>query len=340
MNIQSAKQLSWVVAAVLGGGLAWAAWSGNRAITAADASTLKEDQLRKMVEGIKEPPPPRDEIVDYEDIKRTFHQLNWTGKETPKVAVAAADAPVQKPPAKPVAQLLKVLLLKVDKSDPEQSLAFVKFTEPGMTKTVAGKKEQEAALRTGERLPAPHAYVRVERIEDEAIVFAFDEDGRAEEQLGPARMQLGELFTEVGPEGVRMPAVGVAIPTSSRVYRPEETVMVGLNRYQIGTRDAEYVNQNYAQILSQEVRYAQHRDPVTGKYDGIEIKEVKPNSTAAKFGVKSGDIVKSINGHPVSSVNEAISFAKNNNDKYDVWEVVIENMGKTSTVTYTEPPPN
>jgi PDZ domain-containing secreted protein len=48
-------------------------------------------------------------------------------------------------------------------------------------------------------------------------------------------------------------------------------------------------------------------------------------------------VIKAINGHPVNSEQEAISFIKNNKDKYDVWEVEIENKGKTKIVTYKVP---
>jgi len=45
-------------------------------------------------------------------------------------------------------------------------------------------------------------------------------------------------------------------------------------------------------------------------------------------------VIKSINGQPVNSVQEAISFVKVNKDKYSTWEVVVENKGKQRTVTY------
>jgi S1-C subfamily serine protease len=57
-------------------------------------------------------------------------------------------------------------------------------------------------------------------------------------------------------------------------------------------------------------------------------------SIAERHGAKEGDVVKSINGHPVNTTNEAITFVKTNKDKYSSWEVVIENKGKTRTVTY------
>jgi hypothetical protein len=48
-------------------------------------------------------------------------------------------------------------------------------------------------------------------------------------------------------------------------------------------------------------------------------------------------VIKSINGHAVSSAQEAIHFAKTNADRYNTWEVEVENMGRTRTITYESP---
>ena len=48
-------------------------------------------------------------------------------------------------------------------------------------------------------------------------------------------------------------------------------------------------------------------------------------------------MIKSINGHPVTSPSEAISYVKNNAGKYKKWEVVIERLGKPMTITYEAP---
>jgi S1-C subfamily serine protease len=85
------------------------------------------------------------------------------------------------------------------------------------------------------------------------------------------------------------------------------------------------------------MQYDSHRDPKTGAYDGIEIRQVPAGSMAANHGAQAGDIIKSINGHPVKSVQEAINFAKNNANLYDVWEIEVENKGQIRIVTYKVP---
>jgi S1-C subfamily serine protease len=68
--------------------------------------------------------------------------------------------------------------------------------------------------------------------------------------------------------------------------------------------------------------------------EGIEITEVAPGSIAAQHGVKSGDVIVSVNGTPVNSVQEAISYAKNNADIYSVWTIVVSNAGYERTIVY------
>jgi C-terminal processing protease CtpA/Prc len=111
---------------------------------------------------------------------------------------------------------------------------------------------------------------------------------------------------------------------------PEHTLRVGPNTYKVGTEDAQYIGEHFDDILANQMRVEPHRDPRTGKRDGLELKEVKPDSVAAQHGAKSGDVIKAINGHPVKSQQEAIQFIKSNAKLYDKWEVLIDNMGRST----------
>jgi C-terminal processing protease CtpA/Prc len=64
---------------------------------------------------------------------------------------------------------------------------------------------------------------------------------------------------------------------------------------------------------------------------------VAVGSIAERHGAQEGDVIKSINGHPVTSVQEAITFAKNHANEYTVWKIVVENKGKSRTVIYESP---
>jgi len=141
-----------------------------------------------------------------------------------------------------------------------------------------------------------------------------------------------EGIVQVGPDGIiapSKPTIPAATPGRPRVV-PRETVLIGEDRWLAGLDDRELFEREYTKILA-ELRFKEHRDPKNGRPDGVEIKDVPKGSFAAKYGVKEGQVIKSINGHPVTSVNEGISYAKQNADKYDIWEIVYEEQGKLKT---------
>ena len=73
---------------------------------------------------------------------------------------------------------------------------------------------------------------------------------------------------------------------------------------------------------------------VDGKRSGVELTEVREGSIASRHGAQSGDVVISINGTPVNSQQEAIAFAKNNSERYSVWEVEVLRLGRIETIIY------
>ena len=51
----------------------------------------------------------------------------------------------------------------------------------------------------------------------------------------------------------------------------------------------------------------------------------------------SGEIVKSINGHPVTSVNDAVAYVKGEAGTTNTWIVVFEKQGREFTRIYKSP---
>ena len=147
-----------------------------------------------------------------------------------------------------------------------------------------------------------------------------------------AQFEGSEQIVRVGEEGVLTPTrPDIPVAYNERPFQiPQETLLIGKNHFLVGVDDRQAMATNYTKILA-EIRYEKHRDPKTGKVDGIEIKEVPKGSFLAKYGAKAGQVIKSINGHPVTSVNEGISYAKQNQDKYDLWTIVYEEQGKEYT---------
>lgn len=79
------------------------------------------------------------------------------------------------------------------------------------------------------------------------------------------------------------------------------------------------------EILQQEY-FHPHRDPKTGEYDGFVI--LSPGSFFEKFGFRSNDIVRVINGKKITSNNLYVFFMNSSN------EAIVERNGKMETVRY------
>ena len=349
MNIGQIKILAWLTASLLTLGLSFYVYSFVN-----ELQELRQPPDPKKVKAVLEEVEPvklkTEDVVAYDDVIRlllpsceackrndpSHHHLNWTGKE--KVVVVDDQKPVVDtgPKNVPVRDLVIVAMIKVDLSDAQNSSVFLKY-KPAASLQVAMPGGGQL-LRVGDHLAAPHDKVTIDAIEPDAVVFAFEGTDREKETLGPADFDVKTQIVQVGPDGIVMPKLGASIPRGNApAFRPGKTTAIGENKWVLGSEDIDYVGKNYPEIFAQQVRTARHQDPKTGKYDGIEIKSLDPNSVAASHGAQEGDVIKSINGHPVTSVQEAITFVKNNSHQYTTWEVIVESKGKLVTKIYHSP---
>ena len=331
MNTAQLKIISWSLATLFGAGLA--TYVGNYLMNrVAYEKRVSKEQVTARLELVPPIEKKADEIVAYERVNQTLNKYNWTGKPPPKVEAPVGPVVPQAVGPVKVATLIKVLLVKADSTDDSGSRAVIKYT-PAAKVTL---KEQTVVKHVGDTLDAPNESITVAAILPDGISFKFADKTRAAELVKPdefaKRLDMEELANRGGssipkPTEVRYPR------TKTAGELPERTTLVGDGIYQIGSKDMEEWDSNYEQYLS-EVELARHRDPSTGKYDGIALSSVPANSVAAAHGAKEGDVIKSINGQPVNSTQEAISFVKNNKDKYDQWDVVVDSKGKLHTITY------
>lgn len=337
MNVNQIKGVTWGTAVLLTAGLFWYVYSFRTGLPS-PAQLFDPDQARALLEKEHRSEGPKMDLVALTDVRRTFQQLNWTGKEAappPPTEVAVKEPEVV--PKTPVADLILVLFIAEDPDRPEKSQAFFHYRD---TARVADAQKQGLFLRAGDRLQAPLDYVRVESITAQAgVTFVFDDESRPRETVAPPLLETQRYTSSVAREDLILPQIPQLRQFEGR--RPPhspQTTLVGKDRYALGTEDMFLMAEDYPTIIAREVRHRRHRDPKTGKYDGIELQEVQPGGSFARHGAQSGDIIKSINGQPVSSVSEAITFVKNNKDRYTTWEVVVENRGQERTVIYESPP--
>ena len=335
MNIHTLKGLTWLAAFAVGGTLGWEVTDFLRNKPLLEVFVSQEEQL-KVLRGFETPAEPRRNLVDYGHVRNTFLDMPWTGEPAPEVVVGPPpEGPLEKPKT-PIASLLEVLYVQVHTTDPAESLAFVKYTDVKLT--AFNRRSRDRILRVGDRLFAPYDHVQVDALTPEGVRFVFDDEERAPEVVAeePYPSDRGRLvFVDhaVLPSGTSRIWNNPNPPS----YRPGQTVRTGRNEFLIGTETAAEVDRDYALILSRDLQYRTARDPRTGSVVGIQITKVAPGSIPAQHGVTSGEIVKSINGHPVTSVNDAVAYVKGEAGTTNTWIVVFEKQGKEFTRIYKSP---
>jgi hypothetical protein len=347
MNIGQVKILSWGSAGLLAGGLGLYVFAFIRDLDQ-KRSIPDGKKVQTVLEAVQPLKAKAPDLVSYDQIRRLYlpscerckndpscRHLNWTGKPPPPPEVAKEPGEVAKAPKVPVVDLIRIAMVQVDLSNPAQSFVFLKYRPKASV--LATGAAGGFVLHEGDRLSPPQQAIRVAKIASDGVLFAFDEEGRDSETVSPSEYDLKTMIVQVGEDGVLLPKLSPIPTANSAPWRPTQTKAFGQNRYMLGTDDITYANDNFAQILAEDVRTDRHQDKRTGKYDGIEVKSVTPGSFAERHGAQEGDIIKSINGHPVSSVQEAINYAKMNANQFSTWEIVIERNGKLQTFYYQSP---
>jgi PDZ domain-containing protein len=339
MNIQRWKGMVWLGSLAVGGFLVFYVYDFLRKKEAL-AEEIPDEVLVAVLDGVKKPEEHKSDVVDLDAMKRVFFTHDWTGKEKEKpVAPTPGGGPVVVPKVA-VGTLLKVLAIKVDLSRPEKSVAYVKFVEPKLAVHV---EKEDVILRPDERLFAPFQDVRVKNITGKGVVFAFDDEARGEETVttSPYLAMRGELgIVMVGPEGAILPQVQKQIDSASpelAPWNPEQLTQVRKNEFQVGTETLKELDRDYSRILSRDIDYQTWKNPRTGASDGIKINRVVPGSIPDQAGLTEGEVLKSINGHKVTSVNDAIAFVKANANGTQEWVAVFEKQGREFTRTYRSP---
>lgn len=338
MNASQTKLLSWLLAGLLGVVLSlYVGWFVSRMDGLYGRVTTEE-----MTETLSDVDPvvqKRDSIVVYADVTKSMIDLNWTGRPPAKPAPPPPKAVEPTKTQLAVAELVKVMWISFDSDGPDGSQAVINYTPKAKVSSPANGTGATPGWvkHVGDTLDGDLGHVRVAGIHPHAIEFAFDDEEREHEFVGPDDYPLEGIVVLGNAGELRERPREVFVPIRRGSEPTPKTRELRRNVYKLGFEDTEYINQNYSEILSQEVRYARHRDPRTGKFDGVQIMEVKPGSIASSHGVETGDVIKSINGHAVTSSNEAISYIKNHKDEFDKWEVVIESKGQLVTKVYYSP---
>jgi len=349
MNINSIKAACWLLSAVVTAGVGYYVWDFQNRQDEILGQKYTAEEVRDILDSAVVPEGPVSSLVDRRAIERAYYfdranrqlpnLLDWTGAPPPKVVerTPVETEPVEQP-KKRMADAIVVTMIAEELGDAQRSRAWIRYKPESGVQTKPD--EFPAMVRVGDSLRTPLEYATIKAITaDDGITFGFSEEGMEDELVPYGIYDPGFAIYKVdGDNPERSPERREDIPRlDTAIWRPERTTQID-DTWHVGTEDAEDFGQDFGGIIAREVRHRRHYNPKTGKYDGIELQEVKPGGKMAAHGAESGDVIKSINGHPVTSTSEAIDFVKNHKDEYDTWKVVIENKGKERTMIYKSPP--
>lgn len=339
MSTSGIKTLVWVAALAAGGYLGWFVWDFLEFKKAGGLRPkVGEERQREVLDNIPDIEEQKAELVPYGTVLATIKDLDWIGKPPPPPAPPKGPDKLVVAPVKSIDKILSVQAIVFDGYDRSRSQAFVEYIDSTDGQLMVAK---ENVLFEGDRLPSKATeHITVARIEPSFVEFSFDDEEREPERLVPPELKESlAMIPKVGPDGVRVPEPSIFIPVNQNYQRfePKKTQEIGQGVYIIGTEDAQYFEQNYTTILSDEVQTSRYRDPRTGRYAGIQINKIKPGSIAEAHGAREGDVIKSINGEAVTSQEEALRFVKANASTTVKWEVVVENLGRERTLSFETP---
>ncbi len=330
-------KLGLVSVAVLA--IAWLAWSFyDFAVRNKQKylTPLSSNNIQKMLE--KEVLP---KVASPIKTKRwseysVLYELNVTGKEAPPLIIENGGPKVA--PNKTIADLLRVVYIQHEPAALKKSRGYVVYLEASMA---ANAKED--FLEVDDHLPNPYDAVRLAEVKTDRLVFHFEgQEGKQEEvavqEFNPMQA-LAMAFRPsngAGPDGSGRTMVNALVGYPQNYSPPQQTTQMNENEYWIGIKDSERFEKNYQASL-RDLKVSPYFEPGSDKPSGVKVDRVPPNSPVYSYGVQTGDVIKSINGNPVSSKEAAINWVKANPDlpRYDV---EIERQGKIITKTYVPPP--
>lgn len=329
MTIRKLKALLWILClvALLGAGYTfYGIWQGKQEDRyTARAQTYFNDLIQSRTDEVQ---PNR--TADRYDQSRveTLWTVNIIGKEEPKVdptAAVEANQPRQ-PTVPPIDQVLNVGTI-VWSEDPLDRMVKLTYSDQGAP-TGLGNKVRGLWVSEGQALKPPYDEApyngRLVAIEEQTVRFQWAE---GEQELNPG----------LGKDGDQPPLKDLNLPSEEDALAgleelPEESLELEEGVWVMGTKDRETLAADPQKLLREDLQFRTIPPPKEGGRSSLELREVKPDSLPARYGMMSGDRIISVNGVPISSEASAINYYKQNPDLHS-YQIVYTRRGAQRTLT-------
>lgn len=189
---------------------------------------------------------------------------------------------------------------------------------------VAVPERYSSALILEEGAPRAYGYSIHDKIQDATIIGI--EQKRVKIKRGDGRE---EFITMEGGEITRKPAEAGGEPVAEG---DGEVTSLGENSFAISSETLDkYLSD--LEGLSRMGRALLHRGP-DGEFDGYRLSAIRRNTIADQLGIKNGDIIHSVNGKPLNSMQAAME-AYNTMQNEKGFKLEITRRGQKMDMDYT-----
>ncbi len=323
MNIKLLKKLLWMMNALLVLGVVGVVLkfflflpaSAKQSRSAEDILGQVIQQGRRTIERDKPDPP-----ITY----RNTHELAINGAPPPPPEVIGPGS--EQPKVSPLARNYELAWQMLDPEGWGSYAHLLKLSDQTII-----------SVEVGEMVDGAWKLIRV-GVDDAEFE---DETSGTTVTLVRKRSEIVDLDSGVSETGSANPS-GPGFGSDGRERTPEEDFKLGPikgalkkteNHYEMPVEEAGWWGRNYEQVANQ-VALQPVKDPETGRPDGVLVKKITAGSMAQRRGLLPGDKIKSVNGTPVNSRQDAINYYKGPGKGLNRYLVVIERKGRLITLTY------
>lgn len=250
-------------------------------------------------------PPQAANYVDRSQYSAITNRNLFSSSGIMPDAITAKLEPNQQAEAAPVLSNLPLNLIgTLVHSDPSKSIAAIEVK----SKNLSGSYIPGADIE---------GLAKVEKVE-RGVVFIRNANTQALEYI--------EM------KNANKVSFDAAKPTTPVATASKDVVQTAPNQFSIKRSDLLKYTSDLSSVLMQ-ARAVPNRDPNTGEINGFRILDMQEGSIFSQLGLNRMDVLKSVNGEPVDSIQKAMELYNTLKNSGQV-KLGIERGGKDQTNTY------
>jgi general secretion pathway protein C len=316
LNLLALAAAAWMLATTIN------EYVGKK-VLAVPASELSADGDAVSTAGLVPRSTEADNMSEVLKARRAFN-ADPPVEEKPVVDEGASEQPEEQPEEeeKEVVECDQLAVNLIGTMiGPQPDLSMATIEADGASKLVRlGTK----VLETAEVRDIQRRFIRLDQGGKECVIRLW------------AEKQVAQAPTRFGPNG--RPGAAAPPRATPAVAKPQKTT-----NYEEGVQkksETEYelsramLDQNLEDLSTLGMQARIVPNYRNGRYEGFKLVGVRPNSLYRAIGIRSGDIIKRINGREINSPNKAIELFEGLKNSSAI-NLDIERRGQLQTMQYT-----